>query len=206
MTTDAYLVNGLSGSSLGIDFLQSRNFADNNNRVAGGGRLTLGTPNVRAGASLTTGRFNDPAAPIAGAVDKLDYVIYGCDIRARYQRLFRLQAEYARRNSDRFDFFAAGPETFSEKVDGYYVEAEVRPWEKFPVSVVARYDVQDRRSPKAPITSMLAAGSFDVECVTWGINIELWRQSVLMLNHEHWFLPAPLKDADVFGVRYAITF
>src|SRR2546430_13978893 len=35
ITTDTYLVNGLEGASSGIDYIQSRDLLDNNNRVAG---------------------------------------------------------------------------------------------------------------------------------------------------------------------------
>src|SRR5439155_7578053 len=47
-TMDAYLVNGLEGSNNGVDFLQSRDLFDNNNRVAGGGRVTVGDPYIRS--------------------------------------------------------------------------------------------------------------------------------------------------------------
>src|SRR4029077_4732274 len=62
-TTDSYLVNGLTGSGNGIDFLQSRDLLDNNNRVAGGGRVTVGDPYIRAGASFMAGRFDNTLDP-----------------------------------------------------------------------------------------------------------------------------------------------
>src|SRR5262249_39724086 len=52
VTLDGYLNNGLAGNANGIDFFQSRDLLDNNVRVAGGGRVTVGDPYVRAGASV----------------------------------------------------------------------------------------------------------------------------------------------------------
>jgi hypothetical protein len=204
-SVDAYLVNGLQGGSDGIDFLQSRNLFDFNDRVAGGGRFTVGDPNIRAGASFTTGRFDDPStSPVPGG---LYYWIYGFDVQARYQRLFRCQFEYARRDSDRFGQLPNGAAVFSESVDGCYVEAEVRPWEECCVSLLARYDLLSRSSPLPLTGSTLPTAGYDVERLTLGINIELWHQSLLMINFERWLLPEPAHStADVFGIRYTITF
>ena len=203
-TLDGYVVNGLAGADGGLDFEQSRDLVDNNHRVAGGGRITLGGQNIRAGASITSGRFNDPAeGAFAGG---LNYLIYGVDLQAHYKDLLRFQVEYARRQSDRFDELGRGPELFSEKVDGYYLEVEVRPWEKSRLSLLGRYDRLCRNSPLPPQESTLTTGSFNVQRFTWGINVVLWRQSLLMFNHERWCLPNPLHNQDVFGVRYVITF
>ncbi len=204
-TMDSYLVNGLTGGSNGIDFLQSRDLLDNNNRVAGGGRLTLGDPNVRAGASFMAGRFDIPTDP-GVPVGPLNYKIYGVDLQARYKRLFRCQIEYARRDTDRVGFLPDGPGIFSEKVEGYYLEAEVRPWNDCKVSFLARHDIQSRSSSMPPPASTLPTGSFNVERLTLGINIELWHQSLLMIDFERWFLPEPERAVNVFGVRYTITF
>jgi hypothetical protein len=136
----------------------------------------------------------------------LYYTIYGVDVQAHYKRLFRCQAEYARREGDRFGILANGPALFSEAIDGYYVEAEARPWDKCCASLLARYDSQSRSSP-APSGNALPSGSFNVERVTVGVNIELWHQSLLMINFERWLLPEPAhRTADVFGVRYTVTF
>jgi hypothetical protein len=205
LTTDSYLINGLEGSGNGIDFIQSRDLFDINNRVAGGGRVTVGDPYVRAGASLTGGRLDDPNAAVAPS--GLYYTIFGFDVRAQYKRLFRCQFEYARRDSDRVGVVSNGSGVFSEAVYGYYVEAEVRPWDKCHVSLLARYDWQNYSSPLPPSGSSLPTGKFDVERVTIGINIELWHQSLLMIDFERWLLPeAGNPRADVFGVRYTITF
>jgi hypothetical protein len=204
-TTDTYLINGLEGSGNGLDFLQSRDLLDNNNRVAGGARLTVGDPYIRAGASFTTGRFDNPNT--SGVPGGLFYTIYGFDLQARYKRLFRCQFEYARRDSDRFGILPNGPGVFSEAVHGYYVEAEARPWEKCRVSLLARYDSQTRSGQLPPSGSTLPYSHFNVERITLGINIELWHQSLLMFNFERWLVPEPdNRTADVFGVRYTITF
>jgi hypothetical protein len=204
-TLDGYLINGLAGSSNGIDFFQSRDLLDNNVRVAGGGRLTVGDPYVRAGASVMSGRFDDPNA--ASAPTALHYTIFGFDLQARYKRLFRCQIEYARRTSDRFGILGNGSEVFREAVAGYYIEAEARPWEKCRVSALARYDYQRRSSPLPPSGSSLPTGSFDVERITLGVNIELWHQSLLMIDFERWLVPELAHPtADVFGIRYTVTF
>jgi hypothetical protein len=207
-TLDAYLVNGLEGSNQTLQFYNSRDLVDNNRVPAGGGRITLGDANVRAGASLTGGRFNDPEAPGRNP-GGLDYAIYGFDIQARYKDLIRVQFEYAHRKSDRASTPTGGMGNFvvfDEKVEGLYVEGEVRPWEHCCLSLLARYDWLGRHSPEAPVASTLPTGTFDVHRLTWGVNCTLWRQSLLMVNHEIWFLPEPVHDLHVFGVRYVITF
>jgi len=205
-TMDAYLVNGLEGNTTGIDFIQSRDLVDNNNRLSAGGRLTIGDPNIRAGASLTGGRFDDPTTsgvPNGG----LDYTIYGFDVQAHYQRLLRFQFEWARRDSERVGFFPTGPAVFGEVVEGYYAELEARHCDDSRVSFLVRYDSQTHNSLLPPTTSTLPSGRFDVERLTFGINLEMWRQSLLMIDLEHWLLPEPNKRiANIGGVRYTITF
>jgi len=204
-TLDGYVINGLVGNTNGVDFLHSRDLLDNNDRVTGGGRVTVGDQYIRAGASLTGGRLDDPNT--SGVAQGLYYRIYGFDVQARYKRLFRCQFEYARRDSDRFGMLANGLSVFNETVYGYYVEAEARPCEKFPVSLLARYDFQRSTSPLPPPGSTLATGSFNVERTTVGINIDLWHQSLLMINWERWLLPVLAHHSnDIFGVRYTITF
>jgi hypothetical protein len=52
----------------------------------------------------------------------------------------------------------------------------------------------------------LTTGTFNVERVTVGINIELWQQSLLMFNFEHWLIPEKEHTTNVYGVRYTVTF
>ena len=204
-TMDAYLVNGLTGSANGIDFLQSRDLIDNNNHVAGGGRVTVGTANIRLGASLTGGRFDDPRDPAVPA-GPLNYRIIGVDLQARYKRLFRMQIEYARRDSGRVQALAGTSSTISEEVDGYYLEVEARPWNDCRVSFLARHDILNHNSALPPPSSTLTTGTFTVERFTVGVNIELWQQSLLMFNLERWFVPEPQRAVNIYGVRYSITF
>jgi hypothetical protein len=201
---DAYLDNGLEGSSNGIDFLQSRDLVDNNVRLASGARFTVGDPYIRVGSSVMSGRFDDPNASTLPR--GLYYTIYGFDVQAHYKRLFRFQAEWARRLSERSGFGGNPAAVFSEVVAGYYLEAEARPYEKCRVSLLTRYDYMRRSSPLAFPGSTLP-GAFDVERFTVGINIELWHQSLLMVDYERWLLPELTHPtADVFGIRYTITF
>jgi hypothetical protein len=202
---DSYLNNGLVGGSSGIDWLQSRNLIDNNNRPAYGGRVTVGDPYIRAGASIMAGRFdapNDPSVPNG----PLEYRIYGFDVQAHYKRLFRCQVEYARRDSDRVGLPDNASQVFSERVDGYYLEAEVRPWEECCVSLLARHDFLRTNSPLPPPGSTLSTGHFNVERVTLGINIDLWHQSLLMVDYERWLVPERPNVVNIFGIRYTVTF
>src|SRR5262249_47660782 len=140
-TLDAYLVNGLEGGDQGLEFYNSRDLVDNNRLPALGGRVTIGDQYVRAGASITGGRFNDPQAGAGTFTGGLDYTIFGFDIQAHYKDLVRVQCEYARRNSDRARTIRGEPGAFSvfnETVEGIYVEGEVRPWEHCCVSLLAR--------------------------------------------------------------------
>lgn len=205
MTADGYLINGLEGNVNGIDFYQSRDLYDNNNRVAGGTRVTIGDPYVRAGASFMSGRYD---VPTPGLAEGLYYTIYGFDIQAKYKRLFRAIFEYARRDNDRFGILPAGASIFNEGVYGYYAEAEVRPCgEKSPVSLLTRYDWQAHNSILPPSGSSLVEGHYHVERLTFGVNVELWHQSLLMFNYERWLTPEQFhRTSDVFGVRYTITF
>jgi hypothetical protein len=204
-SVDSYIINGLAGSSNGIDWLQSRDLLDNNNRASYGGRISIGDPYIRVGASYLAGRFdspNDPSVPNG----PLDYRIYGFDVQAHYKRLFRCQIEYARRDSDRVGVMPNGTDVFSERVNGYYLEAEVRPWEECRVSLLARQDFLRTSSEMPPPGSTLPTATYNVERLTVGINIELWQQSLLMFDYERWLIPEPSHVANVFGVRYTVTF
>lgn len=204
-TMDTYVVNGLQGNFNGIDFLQTRSLVDNNSRVSGGARVTVGDPNIRAGASVTGGRFDDPTA---GAIPGgLDYTAYGFDVQAHYERIVRCQFEFARRDSDRLGFFNNGLSVFGESVFGYYAEIELRHCNESHISFLMRYDSESRHSPQPVPGGVLPTGTFDVERLTFGVNIELWRQSLLMIDLEHWLLPEPGKHtADIAGARYTVTF
>jgi hypothetical protein len=207
-TVDTYLVNGLESTDNGIEFYRSRDLVDNNSQVAWGGRATIGGANVRAGASWTSGRFNQPGTGQGTFTGPLNYTIFGFDLQAHYKNLLRFQVEYAKRDSDRADNFGNGLVAFAERLDGYYAEAELRPWECSPASLLLRYDFLRRSSPLPPPESTLTVSSFNVERFTSGINVKLWHESLLMLDHEIWLLPRSLHlhNQNVFGVRYAVTF
>jgi hypothetical protein len=202
---DAYVVNGVAGGANGIDWLQSRDLLDTNNRASYGGRLTVGDPYIRAGASFTSGSFDNSIASSVPS-GSLNYRIYGFDLQAHYKRLFRCQIEYARRDSHRVGVPTNASEVFSDRVDGYYLEAEVRPWDECKVSLLLRQDFLRTSSLVAPPASTLSTGTFNVERFTVGINIELWHQSLLMFNYERWLVPEQPNAVNVFGVRYTVTF
>ena len=167
-------------------------------RSVAAARLTVGNPYIRAGASVTGGRFDDPNT--SGIPNSLNYTIYGFDVQARYKKLIRGQFEFARRDSDRVGLHPGRPGVFSEAVQGNYVEAEARPWDECRVSLLLRYDLQTRHSPLPPPGSLLTTGTFNTERLTVGINIELWHSSLLMIDYERWLLPEPdHRTEDVLG-------
>ena len=203
-TLDAYVVNGLRGTSNGIDFYDSRNYVTGNKEPAIGTRATLGNQYVRLGSSFTTGRFNLDSG--SGPNNQgLYYRIYGFDLTARYENLLRFQIEYANRDTDRV-VNLPGQLIAREHVGGMYMEGEVRFKRQSKWSYLVRYDLLDHRSVVPVVGSTIPTGRFDVKRTTAGINYQLTGNSLLMVNYERWILPAPLPDVNVYGVRWAATF
>ena len=201
-TVEPYLVNGLQGGTSGIDFFQSRSLSDNNAEPAYGGRVTLGSSNVRLGGSYMAGRLNDDSG--TGIFDRqLDYELIGADLSYRHQDIARLQVEYAVRNSERF-LFSPAILPDDERIEGINVEGELRLSAKPRVSLVGRYDRIDRERP--PSGSLITDADFDVSRITWGFNISLPGGSTLQINHEHWLMPDELNDVDVIAIRWVGTF
>lgn len=202
MSADFYVVNGLQGGADGIDFDRSREYVDNNRAPAVGSRVTLGTPALKIGGSVMGGRFND--TPSDGPNNRgLYYWIYGADATYRYEDILRLQFEYAQRDTDRFVDLPNQAFT-RERVGGSYVEGELLLSRKYKISFINRYDMQVRHSIIP--TGDMPTGSFNVSRYTYGLNYVLPGGSLLMFNVERWFLPSPLKNIDVLGLRWAATF
>src|SRR5579883_11434 len=198
-TLDLYVVNGLIGDENGIDFDRSRDLLDNNDRPAWGGRMTVGTSFLRLGSSITGGQFND--TPFAGPFfGPMRYLIYGFDLTARYKNLVRFQAEYARRNNDRFD--TTNNVLVREHVQGVYAEVECRLAEKSPLSFLGRYDWLGRGSPLPVSGSNIPTGTFSVNRLTVGVNYAFSGRSLLMLNYEKWFIPDHLGNVDVWASKF----
>lgn len=199
---DFYVVNGLQGLDSGVFFLMSRDYVDNNKVPSTGARVTIGNSNLTIGGSVMGGRFNDNLG--AGPDGRgMYYWIYGADATYRYEDLVRLQFEYAQRDTDRL--VNLPNQLFSrERVGGCYFEGELLVSRKHKLSLINRYDLQTRHSIIP--SGNLPTGSFDVSRYTYGVNYVLAGGSLLMFNVEHWFLPKPLKDVDVLGVRWAATF
>lgn len=203
-TLDAYVVNGLRGTSNGIDFYDSRNYVAGNKEPAIGTRVTLGNQYIRLGGSLTAGRFNNDSG--SGPNNQgLYYRIYGFDLSAHYENLVRFQIEYANRDTDRV-VSLPGQLIAREHVGGMYMEGEVRRHKKSKWSFLVRYDLLDHRSVAPVPGSTIPTGSFDVKRTTGGINYQLTGNSLLMFNYERWILPNPLPNVNVYGVRWAATF
>jgi cytochrome c2 len=203
-TFDAYVVNGLRGNASGIDFYQSRNYVDGNKEPAAGTRVTLGNQYVRLGSSLTAGRFNDDTG--SGPRNQaLYYRIYGFDIQAHYENLWRVQFEYADRDTDRI-VNLPGLLLAREHISGLYLEGEGRLRKTSKFSILGRYDTLYHRAALPPPGSTLTTGRFDVMRTTLGVNYQLAGNSLLMVNWEHWHLPGNLPNQEVYGVRWAATF
>jgi len=204
ISLDAYAVNGLQGTAA-LDlpgFWAARDYVDNNSEPAVGGRLTVGNKMLRLGASATSGRYNDNT-PLAELTGLLDYKIYGVDATFRWEDLLRVTYEYARRDSDVFDFGVN--DDLREALRGSIIEGELKLWEKPRISAVVRYDDQ-RRWADVPLPgSRIPDADFTVSRFTWGFNIALG-SSTLLLNHERWRLPEPFDNEDVFAVRWVSAF
>ena len=201
---DAYAVNGLQGTTA-LDlpgFWAARDYVDNNSEPAIGGRLTVGTKKLRLGASAMSGRYNENG-PLEDLTGVLDYKIYGVDATFRWDDLLRVTYEYARRDSDVFDFNVN--DDLRESLRGSVLEGEFKVWDCPKISAVVRYDDQRRAADFLLPASRILDADFTVSRFTWGFNIALG-SSTLMLNHERWHLPDPFDDEDVLAVRWVAAF
>ncbi len=115
----------------------------------------------------------------------------------------RFHAEYARRTND---LFAFGAGVDRQDLRGLLLEGELRIWSRPRIGLVVRYDQQRRISDQLVPGSSLGSGSFNVDRVTWGINAALAGGSTLMVNHERWDVPDPLRDVDVIAIRWVAAF
>ena len=186
MTFDAYGVNGLRDPS--FSFFTSRSYRDNNREPAAGGRVTIGSSQVRFGTSVMGGNSGNTG-------NDLHYVAAGADFTARIADLLRIYAEYAWRRHDS-SFVADGEDV----LDGYVAEAELFIWDDPGISLLARSDTIDM-SFSGPL---LPGGS--VERFTWGFNIGLPGGSLLLIHHERWNPQPGNNEFDLVGARWTCTF
>ncbi len=198
-TFDAYVVNGLQGVT-DVNFFESRDYNDNNSDPSVGGRVTFGTPYLRAGASLISGRMDDDEFE-----KRLNYDIIGVDLTARYRNRVRVQAEWAKRSNDQFTFADGNPRGNTD-VEGYSIEGDLLLIEDPGISLIARWDAIRNDGDIVPAGSSLTDPSFGVRRVTWGFRFALPFGSSLVLNHEHWTMPDDLDSVDLIGVRWIATF
>ena len=94
----------------------------------------------------------------------------------------------------------------AERLDGFTIESELVLCSAPNISLIARFDGLGRNGDLPPPGSSLPTGEYHVERFTWGFNFTLPGGSLLMIDHEHWSLPAALDDVDVIGVRWVATF
>lgn len=200
---DVYVVNGLQGNS-NISLDDSRDYVDNNRTPSVGGRWTLGTSALRLGTSVIGGQYN-PQNGTGVDNRQLNYVIFGYDVSWKYQDIFRIQGEFAQRNTDAYYDFA-GPQYGRDRVSGWYVESELLLSRSARLSALARWDEQSQRYAAWDPASTLPSAGFDVRRLTYGLNWTLPGGSLLMFNMEHWYLPGGFSDMDIAGVRWAASF
>lgn len=201
---DTYVVNGLRADEAGISLDDSRDYVAFNTNPSCGARTTLSTDRFRLGASIIGGQ-SSPTDGIPDIADKFYYKIYGFDAAYTIPNVFRLQFEYARRDSDR-GADLPDPVRITDEVRGYYFESEY--WFPFckQLSFLARWDVQDRHSLVPPPESSLDVSAFGIQRFTYGLNYTTKHAGTVMINHEHWNLPGGLDHTDVLGLRWVYTF
>ncbi|MEI7462688.1 MAG: hypothetical protein WCK15_25075, partial [Pirellula sp.] len=201
---DAYAVNGLAGTSNGINYYKSRDYTDNNRNPAIGGRIAIGSKNLQLGASLMGGRFNSDAG--TGPLNQgLNYAIFGTDMLFQWKDRLRFQAEFAQRDSDRYGI-VQNAAIFQERIGGSYIQSEYLLSTSKRLSFFFRYDNQLSHSQLPPIGSILTSGDFRVQRLTYGLNKTLRGGSLLMVDFERWYLPESLQNVNLFGMRWAMSF
>jgi hypothetical protein len=199
VTFQSYAVNGLQGFT-DIDFLLSRDYVDNNRFPTVGGRLTVGNKDFRIGGSVMGGRYNPEG--VLPNNQGLNYLLYGADATYRWEDILRLQFEYAQRDNDKFFF----PTSVGENhIGGCYVEGEVLLRRCWHLSLVSRYDMMGWEFANDPSIG-LPPTKANERVLTVGLNWTLPGGSLLMVGDDHWYLPAPLPNVDVVGVRWATSF
>jgi mono/diheme cytochrome c family protein len=196
---DAYLVNGLQGT-LDVDFYQSRAYSDNNDNLASGARLTIGTPQVTLGASAMSGYMEEGE----GLAGRLAYQIQGLDLSVHLFERLRVTAEVARRRNNQV-FFGAAFERGDVEVEGYVLEADVLLLKDAGLSLITRADSSRYLADAAPFGSDLGT-HFKTHRFTWGFDLVLAGGSSLMINHEHWSTPGDMDSVDVVGMRWVTSF
>jgi hypothetical protein len=106
------VTTGLKGTSPDIDWIQTRNFQDNNGEPAGAGRITLSTDPVTLGASGMGGHY-DPD-------HKLAYVLAEADLSLHLERWnLRLEGDYRTT-----EFLDALGSTRSSRRLGYVIQID----------------------------------------------------------------------------------
>lgn len=201
---NSYVVNGLQSDMNGINFDMSRDYVAINSHSTVGSRATLETKFLRFGGSVLTGQ-SSPSGGFQDLSDPFYYKVYGYDATLNVPGRFRFQFEYARRSSDRGSTAAPLFRT-RDRVSGYYAESEYHFQSFKRVSFLTRYDNQDRRSLFAPDESSTGLSTFGVHRFTYGLNLNLNKAGLVMINHEHWSMPKELGKLDLVGVRWVYTF
>ena len=128
---------------------------------------------------------------------QLDYRLIGADATYRCNDKLRFYFEYAIRSED-----VMNPAGRQNHIHGTVYEAEVLLSERKRISLLARYDTLEHRGASIPDST--------TRRFTWGVNMVLPGESLLMFNHEHWIIEPGIaqepEDIDVLGFRWVGTF
>jgi hypothetical protein len=185
LSLDLFAMNGLQGTGPTI-FNRSRAYFDNNEEPAVGGRLALGGDFFRLGTSVMSGNLVDQQV-----TPSVYYTLTGADATAQITDRLRFYFEYAMRRQN-----SVSVPDLKETTYGIVTQLEFRVWECPDIGILVRYDTLEHRD--------LPIGDATLERFTWGLNIGLPGGSLLMLNHERWFV-RDAEDTDVFGVRWSVS-
>ncbi|MBI2933605.1 MAG: cytochrome c [Planctomycetes bacterium] len=114
LDASAYLVTGMKGTDVDLDFISTRDYEDNNGEPAAGLRFTATWDYLSLGASFMRGNYD--------AEGDLAYRVYGLDFFYKLGE-FNLRAEFVRREQD---FFIGGPDTSKDAFikEGYFIQLD----------------------------------------------------------------------------------
>ncbi len=197
------ILPGAGSPVVPINFDDSRDYVDNNSTPAVGGRRTISNSSLRLGSSLISGQYA-PRSGVGPDASRLSFLIAGADLTSRLADVLRVQAEYARRNTNAYYEF--NDEYGRDHVSGWYVESELLLSGEARLSLLGRPDQQSQAYAFNDSGAGRPSENFTVNRLTYGANLTLPGGSLLMFNIERWNLPQELPDMNVVGVRWAASF
>ncbi len=190
-----YLVRGLVGSN-DLNFVDSRAYVAAKHTPSVGGRLVMTVGPFSLGGSASWGYYD--------AASKLQYLIYGADLYARW-RWFVVRAEFIARQTD-YDPNVPGylyaPKDRAFVKAGYYAQLDVNPLEW--LTLLVRVDGLERLGMPLP-GSIITSDRAGIIRATGAAAFRFAANFVLKAGYEFWKLHGtPFEDQHV--VRAALIF